>query len=175
MNRIVFPKKTATLCVAVMFLMTPAVGALADSKGKSYHDEEHQYYHGDQHDSDHGNYHGDYHDNYYGDHHESSRHAVEINRNVQVYGVSPMDARQLAVQYGYTGYGALPPGIRKDLVTGKPWPRGIAVRAVPVLVLDQLPRYQGYEWRRCGDDLVLVSIGTAIVASVLLGVFRQLP
>lgn len=80
-------------------------------------------------------------------------------------------ARNLAVANNYTGYSALPPGIRKNLGRGKPLPPGIAKKAVPAPLLAQLPSHPDYEWRVCGTDLVLVAVATAIVADVLIGVF----
>jgi len=79
--------------------------------------------------------------------------------------------RSLAVNYGLTGYKSLPPGIAKNLARGKPLPPGIAKKMVPSAMLDQLPSYPGYEWRIAGDDLILVALSTAIVASVINGVF----
>ena len=81
-------------------------------------------------------------------------------------------ARHLAVNYGLTGYKSLPPGIAKNLARGKPLPPGIAKKAVPASMLDQLPSYPGYEWRVVGDDLVLIALSTAIVTSVINGVFK---
>lgn len=69
------------------------------------------------------------------------------------------------------GYAALPPGIRKNLARGKPLPPGIAKRAVPMPLLNELPHHPGYEWQVAGHDLVLVAIGTAIIADVLHGIF----
>ncbi|MBU1403869.1 MAG: RcnB family protein [Proteobacteria bacterium] len=80
-------------------------------------------------------------------------------------------ARRLAISNNYTGYGALPPGIRKNLGRGKPLPPGIAKKAVPTPLLAQLPHHPGYEWQVCGSDLVLVAVATAIIADVLTGVF----
>jgi Ni/Co efflux regulator RcnB len=79
--------------------------------------------------------------------------------------------RPLAVNYGLTGYQSLPPGIAKNLARGKPLPPGIAKKRVPASMLGQLPSYPGYEWRIAGNDLVLVALSTAIVASVINGVF----
>ncbi|MBG0659356.1 anti-virulence regulator CigR family protein [Enterobacter roggenkampii] len=81
-------------------------------------------------------------------------------------------ARHLAVNYGLTGYKSLPTGIAKNLARGKPLPPGIAKKAVPASMLDQLPSYPGYEWRVVGDDLVLIALSTAIVTSVINGVFK---
>ncbi|UTW07199.1 RcnB family protein [Pseudomonas benzenivorans] len=62
--------------------------------------------------------------------------------------------------------GSLPPGIAKNLARGKPLPPGIAKRFDPHLS-SQLPRYDGYEWKQIGRDVVLVAIATGIVYEVL--------
>lgn len=80
-------------------------------------------------------------------------------------------ARQLAVNYGLTGYDSLPPGITKNLARGKPLPPGIAKKAVPLSMRDSLPYYPGYEWRIVGDDLVLIALSTAVVTAIINGVF----
>ena len=80
-------------------------------------------------------------------------------------------ARRIALDNRYTGYSALPPGIRKNLARGKPIPPGIARRAVPGPMLAKLPRYPGYEWAVYGSDLVLVATATAVIADVLFDVF----
>jgi Ni/Co efflux regulator RcnB len=80
-------------------------------------------------------------------------------------------ARRLALDNRYTGYSALPPGIRKNLARGKPIPPGIARRSVPGPMLAKLPRYPGYEWAVYGSDLVLVATATAVIADVLFDVF----
>ncbi|KDB73295.1 hypothetical protein AZ21_1279 [Bordetella bronchiseptica B20-10725633] len=87
-------------------------------------------------------------------------------------GITISTARGYALEYGVTGYGSLPPGIRKNLARGKPLPPGIAKKAVPPSMLARLPAYPGYEWRVAGSDLVLVALATAVVADVLLDVFR---
>jgi hypothetical protein len=61
---------------------------------------------------------------------------------------------------------SLPPGIAKNLARGKPLPPGIAKRFDPRLA-NQLPRYDGYEWKQIGRDVVLVAIATGIVYEVL--------
>lgn len=81
-------------------------------------------------------------------------------------------ARHLALNYGLTGYDSLPPGIAKNLARGKPLPPGIAKKAVPASMLGQLPSYPGYEWRIVGEDLVLIALSTAIVTTIINGVFR---
>lgn len=80
-------------------------------------------------------------------------------------------ARSLAVNYGLVGYQALPPGIAKNLVRGKPLPPGIAKKTLPASMIHDLPYYPGYEWRVVGDDLVLVALSTAIVTAIINGVF----
>ncbi|EMK5832340.1 hypothetical protein I6M88_20415 [Citrobacter sedlakii] len=85
--------------------------------------------------------------------------------------ISFATARHLAVNYGLTGYDALPPGIAKNLARGKPLPPGIAKKAVPASMLGELPYYPGYEWRIVGDDLVLIALSTAVVTAIINGVF----
>lgn len=85
--------------------------------------------------------------------------------------ISFATARHLAVNYGLTGYDALPPGIAKNLARGKPLPPGIAKKVVPASMLGELPYYPGYEWRIVGDDLVLIALSTAVVTAIINGVF----
>ena len=59
----------------------------------------------------------------------------------------------------------------KNVVRGKPLPPGIAKKTLPASMINDLPYYPGYEWRAVGDDLVLVALSTAIVTSVINGVF----
>jgi hypothetical protein len=66
----------------------------------------------------------------------------------------------------------LPPGIRKNLVRGKPLPPGIANKSVPAAMLAELPQHQGYEWQVVGTDVVLVSIATAVITDVLIDVLN---
>jgi hypothetical protein len=80
-------------------------------------------------------------------------------------------AREYALNYGLSGYSSLPPGIRKNLTRGKPLPPGIAKKRVPGSMLGRLPRYDGYEWRIAGTDLILIAVATAVVADVLYDVF----
>lgn len=82
------------------------------------------------------------------------------------------DIRRIAIANRCTGYESLPPGIRKNLARGKALPPGIAKKTVPDPVLRELPRYDGYEWRVYGSDLVLVSIATEIIENVLEDVFK---
>jgi hypothetical protein len=61
---------------------------------------------------------------------------------------------------------ALPPGVAKNLARGKPLPPGIA-KNFDSRVVGQLPRYEGYEWKQVGTDVVLVAIASGIVYEVL--------
>lgn len=82
------------------------------------------------------------------------------------------DARHWAVQYRYTGFTPLPPGIRAQMERGKPLPPGIAKRRVPAPMLRHLPHYSGYEWYRTGDDLILVSISNGLVMDIMVNIFH---
>lgn len=86
-------------------------------------------------------------------------------------GITALAARDIARGYNLVGYKALPPGIQKNLMRGKPLPPGIAKKLVPGGMLGHLPVHPGYEWRIAGRDLILIAIGTAIVADVLHDVF----
>lgn len=63
---------------------------------------------------------------------------------------------------------SLPPGIRKNLARGKPIPPGIAMTRLPDGYVRHLPRYEGYEWRGYGTDLVLVHLLSNKIADVIL-------
>ena len=86
-------------------------------------------------------------------------------------GITLAAARQLALDGGFTGYTALPPGIAKNLARGKPLPPGIARKMAPGGMIARLPVHPGYEWRVLGSDLVLIYTATSLVADVLQGVF----
>ena len=86
-------------------------------------------------------------------------------------GITVGDARRLATRYELTGAKPLPPGIAKNLARGKPLPPGIAKKQLPGPFIHDLPHHEGYEWKRVGRDLVLVAIGTLIVAEILEHVF----
>lgn len=66
---------------------------------------------------------------------------------------------------------SLPPGIRMNLARGKSLPPGIAKRFDDRLV-QELPRYSGYEWRRVGSDAVLVDATNEIIHQVLTDILR---
>ncbi len=95
-----------------------------------------------------------------------------LGMNLVTAGITVLAARNLALNSGVVGYSPLPPGIAKNLARGKPLPPGIAKKYVPALLLGQLPNHPGYEWRMAGTDLILVAIGTAIVADILINVFQ---
>ncbi|KFC09478.1 putative inner membrane protein [Trabulsiella guamensis ATCC 49490] len=97
---------------------------------------------------------------------KNNRKPDHVDRDISV-----SRARSLAVNYGLTGYQSLPPGIAKNVMRGKPLPPGIEKKTLPASMLGELPNYPGYEWKRIGDDLVLVALSTAIVTAVLNGVF----
>ncbi|EQC1054060.1 TPA: hypothetical protein U2I44_001581 [Providencia rettgeri] len=88
------------------------------------------------------------------------------------FNVSFGHVRPLAIEYGLTGYRGLPPGIAKQVSRGKPLPPGIAKKTLPSPFLAQLPVYVGYEWKVSGQDLILVAIGTMVVAEIIENVFE---
>ena len=96
----------------------------------------------------------------------------DLATGLVIAGITAIAAQNLATNYGMVGYAPLPPGIAKNLVRGKPLPPGIANKYPPNAMLGQLPYHPGYEWRVAGSDLILVAIGTAIVADILRNVFR---
>jgi Ni/Co efflux regulator RcnB len=63
----------------------------------------------------------------------------------------------------------LPPNIH--IVKGRPMPRGYG-RRLDDRSLQYLPRYDGYEWRRVGPDVVLIALGSGIVYEILDGVLN---
>lgn len=71
-------------------------------------------------------------------------------------------------QYHVGGYKPLPPGIRKNMARGKPIPPGIAKTRLPQGYINSLPRYEGYEWRGYGSDLVLVHLLSNKIADVII-------
>jgi len=98
--------------------------------------------------------------------------STDLALNLVAAGITAVAVQNLAVNYGMVGYSPLPPGIAQNLARGKPLPPGIAKKYPPGAMLRQLPVHPGYEWRVAGSDLILVAIGTAIVADVLRNVFR---
>ena len=61
-------------------------------------------------------------------------------------------------------WNALPPGL--VLAPGQPLPPGYD-QPLPPVVIQQLPYYQGYEWRQLGPNIVLVALGTGLIYSIL--------
>jgi Ni/Co efflux regulator RcnB len=65
--------------------------------------------------------------------------------------------------------GAAPPrGIH--LERGRPLPRGYYGERLDNRALSHLPYYRGYEWRRMGNDVFLLEVGSGIVYEILHGV-----
>lgn len=105
---------------------------------------------------------------------DSAESATASTTSLITAGITAAIARQYALDSGVKSgsYKPLPPGIQKNLARGKPLPPGIAKKHAPSSMLGRLPQHPGYEWQMAGTDLVLVQIGTAIVADVLKDVFR---
>ena len=53
-----------------------------------------------------------------------------------------------------------------QLERGRPLPHGYG-RRLDARALQHMPRYDGYEWRRVGPDMVLVAVGTGLVYEIL--------
>ncbi len=94
------------------------------------------------------------------------------SKQMHYAGINQQDARKWAKQYNMGGYKPLPPGIRKNLARGKPIPPGIAKTRLPQGYINQLPRYEGYEWRGYGTDLVLVDLVSNVIADVIMDVLN---
>lgn len=105
-------------------------------------------------------------------HAKSSKYYDKQQRANVIFNVNFGRVRPLAIEYGLTGYNSLPPGIAKQVSRGKPLPPGIAKKVLPSEFLTQLPVYVGYEWKVSGRDLLLVAVGTAIVAEIIENVFE---
>lgn len=105
---------------------------------------------------------------------DAEESATASATSLAMAGITAAVARQYAIDSGVKAGGSkpLPPGIRKNLARGKPLPPGIARKHAPPSMLGRLPQHPGYEWQMAGTDLVLVQIGTAMVADVLKDVFR---
>lgn len=86
--------------------------------------------------------------------------------------ITQEEVRRIVVAEQKTGYRRLPPGIVKNLARGKPLPKGLQKSKVPATIVQQLPAYPEYEWRRYGADLVLVQIATQVIAEIFSEVFR---
>lgn len=104
-------------------------------------------------------------------HHREERYRSHALDTLVNAGISAVLAREYAQHAGLTGYRDLPPGIRKNLMRGKPLPPEIARQVRSSAFLDRLPRHPGYEWQTAGTDLILVSVATGVIADILLDVF----
>jgi hypothetical protein len=102
--------------------------------------------------------------------HGKQHDAPSSDVNLTVSGPS-IDIGQVRITLGKNrdligSTSALPPGIAKNLARGKPLPPGVA-KNFDSRLINQLPRYEGYEWKQVGTDVVLVTIATGIVYEVL--------
>ena len=86
--------------------------------------------------------------------------------------ISQDEVRRIIVAEQKTGYRRLPPGIVKNLARGKPLPQGLRKDKMPEAIVDKLPPYPDYEWRRYGADLVLVQLATQVIAEIFSDAFR---
>ena len=69
---------------------------------------------------------------------------------------------------------SLPPGIAKNVASGKPLPPGIAKKQLPGALERQLPPLAGdYERILVGDDVAIVRRGTEIIVDVLKDVLSR--
>ncbi|KAA5840426.1 hypothetical protein F2A38_18610 [Pseudomonas chlororaphis] len=66
---------------------------------------------------------------------------------------------------------ALPADARQNLRRGRTLPRQQSRRLNPRLV-QQLPRYDGYQWWRAGSDLLLVRTSNRMIFDVLVDAFQ---
>ncbi|ASL27139.1 hypothetical protein E0E54_06860 [Azotobacter chroococcum] len=103
-------------------------------------------------------------------HHQGNHHHGDSDLSVRVQAPS-IDIGQVRIVLGENrrligDAQPLPPGIRKQLARGKPLPPGIA-RNFDSRLTSQLPRYDGYEWRQAGTDVVLVTLATGLIYEVL--------
>jgi len=67
----------------------------------------------------------------------------------------------------------LPPGIAKNLARGKPLPPGIAKTRVPGALSSRVSIPSGYTLQQVGTDVLLVEVGTRIIADILRDVIRS--
>lgn len=107
-----------------------------------------------------------------GKHDDGKSKGKDDYNQLRYAGIDNSKAKQYAKQYNIGGYKPLPPGIRKNLARGKPIPPGIAMTRLPQGYINQLPRYNGYEWRGYGSDLVLVNTASQVIADVIMDVLR---
>ena len=65
----------------------------------------------------------------------------------------------------------LPPGIAREIIIGRPLPRGIQKRYLPRPVLVELPVYPGYTRYMVGGNVVLVD-RSGVVVDIAVDIFR---
>jgi len=87
-------------------------------------------------------------------------------------GIGADVARAQAAELGFTGYAPLPEALRDSLLRGNTMPMDVIARLAPHTLVDKLPRHDGFEWRIAGTDLLLVGMGTPVIAAVLPDVFK---
>jgi Ni/Co efflux regulator RcnB len=140
--------KIAGLAIVLVFMSaTPVIAKNSDNQGKN---------------NNQGNSQGNSHKQGKSNNSKNNMHEMHYA------GISHKDAKKYAKQYKFYGYKPLPPGIRKNMARGKPIPPGLAYNRLPAPYLATLPRYNGYEWRGYGSDLVLVSTVSNIIADVII-------
>ncbi|WP_455920939.1 anti-virulence regulator CigR family protein [Pseudomonas putida] len=98
---------------------------------------------------------------------QQQQHAGGGNRPPQDFGPVRNTIQQHRDTFGRGS--PLPPNVH--VVKGRPLPHGYGKR-LDSRALSQLPRYPGYEWRRLGTDVVLISVGTGVVYEILDGVLN---
>jgi Ni/Co efflux regulator RcnB len=146
--------KSVGLAVALVFLSTsPVIAKNPDNQGKS---------------NAQGNSNSNGNSNSQKGNSKNKDHQPEMH----YAGINQKDAQRYASQYHVGSNKPLPPGIRKNLARGKPIPPGIAMTRLPSGYVNQLPRYNGYEWRGYGSDLVLVNSTNQLIADVIMDVLR---
>ncbi|WP_437879776.1 anti-virulence regulator CigR family protein [Pseudomonas sp. LRF_L74] len=104
----------------------------------------------------------------------SQQQQKQPQQQAQQRGAPPSDFSAVHQQFherrDQIGRGAaLPPGVQ--IVKGHPLPKGYGKR-LDARALQGLPRYDGYEWRRAGSDVVLVAVTSGIVTAILSGVLN---
>lgn len=151
------------MMVGVTPLLQAAPGPDDHGPGNEQHQQGPQGQQGQQHQQDRGQQGG-------GDHGQQANRGPSGNQG----GRPPQDfgpIRQTISQHRESfGRGnPLPPNIHVE--RGRPLPRGYG-RPLDARALQQLPHYEGYQWRRLGSDVVLVAIGTGLVYEILSGVLN---
>jgi len=154
--------KTVGLAIALAFLSaSPVIAKNPDNQGNS---------NGQGNSHGQGNSQGNSKDK--GNSQKGSSKNKDNHHEMYYAGITHKDAKKYAKQYKAYGYKPLPPGIRKNLARGKGIPPGIAMTRLPSGYVNQLPRYNGYEWRGYGTDLVLVNSTSQLIADVIMDVLR---